>query len=158
MATACFCGLPAFISVLMFELMVLREDPFFKGIAGTFLCQIPVPFNGLWDWGVPTPPRSSERTACGLHQRSNRLAAIDLSRPQFQERQGRDFSDEHKKRPAPGYRPEPLKFCVKAFRRLRLSLRHRALNQANDNGEYGTTHATANQLGYDGFEVDSCGC
>src|SRR6478672_9594421 len=28
MATACFCGLPAFISVLMFELTVLRDDPF----------------------------------------------------------------------------------------------------------------------------------
>jgi hypothetical protein len=28
-ATACFCGLPAFISVLMFELIVLWEEPFF---------------------------------------------------------------------------------------------------------------------------------
>jgi hypothetical protein len=31
-ATACFCGFPAFFSFLMFELIVLREDPFFKGI------------------------------------------------------------------------------------------------------------------------------
>jgi hypothetical protein len=31
-ATACFCGLPAFISVLMFELIVLREEPFLRGI------------------------------------------------------------------------------------------------------------------------------
>jgi hypothetical protein len=32
MATACFCGLPAFISVLMFELIVLWEDPFLRGM------------------------------------------------------------------------------------------------------------------------------
>ena len=32
MATACFCGLPAFISVLMFELTVLRDDPFLSGM------------------------------------------------------------------------------------------------------------------------------
>jgi len=32
MATACFCGLPAFISVLMFELIVFREEPFLRGI------------------------------------------------------------------------------------------------------------------------------
>jgi hypothetical protein len=31
-ATACFCGLPTFISVLMFELMVLWEDPFLSGM------------------------------------------------------------------------------------------------------------------------------
>ena len=31
MATACFCGLPAFISVLMFE----RDEPFFRGIITT---------------------------------------------------------------------------------------------------------------------------
>jgi hypothetical protein len=31
MATACFCGLPAFISVLMFELIVLCDEPFFRG-------------------------------------------------------------------------------------------------------------------------------
>jgi hypothetical protein len=31
-ATACFCGLPAFISVLMFELIVLWEEPFLSGI------------------------------------------------------------------------------------------------------------------------------
>jgi hypothetical protein len=31
-ATAYFCGLPALISVLMFELIVLREEPFFSGI------------------------------------------------------------------------------------------------------------------------------
>jgi hypothetical protein len=31
-ATACFCGLPAFISVLMFELIVFREEPFLRGI------------------------------------------------------------------------------------------------------------------------------
>jgi hypothetical protein len=35
MATACFCGLPAFISVLMFELTVLREEPVLRGIAKT---------------------------------------------------------------------------------------------------------------------------
>jgi hypothetical protein len=32
MATACFCGLPAFISVLMFELIVLRDEPFLRGM------------------------------------------------------------------------------------------------------------------------------
>jgi hypothetical protein len=32
-ATACFCGLPAFFSVLMLELIVLREDPFLSGMA-----------------------------------------------------------------------------------------------------------------------------
>jgi hypothetical protein len=31
-ATACFCGLPAFISVLMFELIIFREEPFLRGI------------------------------------------------------------------------------------------------------------------------------
>jgi hypothetical protein len=31
-ATACFCGFPAFISVLMFELIVLRDEPFLSGI------------------------------------------------------------------------------------------------------------------------------
>ena len=31
-ATACFCGLPAFISVLMFELTVLRDEPFLSGM------------------------------------------------------------------------------------------------------------------------------
>jgi len=31
-ATACFCGLPAFISVLMLELIVLREEPFLRGM------------------------------------------------------------------------------------------------------------------------------
>jgi hypothetical protein len=31
-ATACFCGLPAFISVLMFELIVLWEEPFLRGM------------------------------------------------------------------------------------------------------------------------------
>jgi hypothetical protein len=31
-ATACFCGLPAFISVLMLELIVFREEPFLRGI------------------------------------------------------------------------------------------------------------------------------
>src|SRR6185437_5397196 len=36
-ATACFCGLPAFISVLMFELIVFREEPFLRGIE-TFSC------------------------------------------------------------------------------------------------------------------------
>ena len=35
MATACFCGLPAFISVLMFELIVLCDEPFFRGIITT---------------------------------------------------------------------------------------------------------------------------
>jgi hypothetical protein len=32
-ATACFCGLPALISVLMLELTVLRDDPFLSGMA-----------------------------------------------------------------------------------------------------------------------------
>jgi hypothetical protein len=36
MATACFCGLPAFFSFLMFELMVFREDPFLRGISIAF--------------------------------------------------------------------------------------------------------------------------
>jgi len=36
MATACFCGLPAFFSLLMFELMVFREDPFLRGISMAF--------------------------------------------------------------------------------------------------------------------------
>src|SRR5262245_43168368 len=40
MATACFCGLPAAISVRMFELMVLREEPFFNGII-SLLCASP---------------------------------------------------------------------------------------------------------------------
>jgi hypothetical protein len=31
-ATACFCGLPAFISILMFELIVFREEPFLRGM------------------------------------------------------------------------------------------------------------------------------
>jgi hypothetical protein len=38
MATACFCGLPAFISVLMLELTVLRDDPFLSGMSEPFLC------------------------------------------------------------------------------------------------------------------------
>ena len=38
-ATACFCGLPAFISVLMFELIVFREEPFLRGIE-TFSCLV----------------------------------------------------------------------------------------------------------------------
>jgi hypothetical protein len=33
-ATACFCGLPAFISVLMFELTVLCDEPFLSGMVG----------------------------------------------------------------------------------------------------------------------------
>ena len=32
MAIACFCGLPAFISVLMLAEMVALEEPFFRGI------------------------------------------------------------------------------------------------------------------------------
>jgi hypothetical protein len=32
MATACFWGLPAFISVLVFELIVLWEEPFLSGM------------------------------------------------------------------------------------------------------------------------------
>jgi hypothetical protein len=32
MATACLCGLPAFISVLMFELIVFCDEPFFRGM------------------------------------------------------------------------------------------------------------------------------
>ena len=36
MATACFCGLPAFISVLMFELTVLRDEPFLSGMKVSF--------------------------------------------------------------------------------------------------------------------------
>lgn len=35
MATACFCGLPAAISVLMLSLIVLRDDPFFSGMSET---------------------------------------------------------------------------------------------------------------------------
>jgi hypothetical protein len=35
MATACFCGFPAFISVLMFDEMVLRDDPDLSGIPGS---------------------------------------------------------------------------------------------------------------------------
>jgi hypothetical protein len=31
-ATACFCGLPALISVLMFELIVFRDEPFLSGM------------------------------------------------------------------------------------------------------------------------------
>src|SRR4029078_12975421 len=38
-ATACFCGLPSFISVLMFELIVFREEPFLRGIE-TFSCSV----------------------------------------------------------------------------------------------------------------------
>jgi hypothetical protein len=33
-ATACFCGLPAAISVFMFSLITLRLDPLFKGMLG----------------------------------------------------------------------------------------------------------------------------
>jgi hypothetical protein len=33
MATACFCGFPAFISVLMLLEMVLLLEPFFYGIS-----------------------------------------------------------------------------------------------------------------------------
>ena len=33
MATACFCGLPALISVRMLREIVLRERPFLSGIA-----------------------------------------------------------------------------------------------------------------------------
>jgi hypothetical protein len=51
MATACFCGLPAFISVLMFELTVLREEPFFRGMA-VVLCSGSA-LNPLPDRGVP---------------------------------------------------------------------------------------------------------
>jgi hypothetical protein len=36
-ATACFCGLPVFISVLMFELIVLCDEPFLRGMVRT-LC------------------------------------------------------------------------------------------------------------------------
>ena len=36
MATACFCGLPALISVLMFALMAARLLPFFRGTADPF--------------------------------------------------------------------------------------------------------------------------
>jgi hypothetical protein len=32
MATACFCGLPAAISVLIFDEMVFRDEPFFSGM------------------------------------------------------------------------------------------------------------------------------
>jgi hypothetical protein len=32
MATACFCGLPCFISVLMFLLMVSLDEPLFRGM------------------------------------------------------------------------------------------------------------------------------
>jgi hypothetical protein len=48
---ACFCGLPAFISVLMFELTVLREEPFFRGMA-VVLCSGSA-LNPLPDRGVP---------------------------------------------------------------------------------------------------------
>jgi hypothetical protein len=36
MATACFCGFPAFISVLMLLEMVLLLEPFFNGIASSY--------------------------------------------------------------------------------------------------------------------------
>jgi hypothetical protein len=32
MATACFCGFPAFISVRMLAEIVLADDPFFSGM------------------------------------------------------------------------------------------------------------------------------
>ena len=38
-ATACFAGLPVLISVLMFELIVLGEDPFFRGILSDLLTE-----------------------------------------------------------------------------------------------------------------------
>ena len=46
-ATACFCGLPAFISVLMFELIVLWEEPFLRGMFENLSSPETIPVNLL---------------------------------------------------------------------------------------------------------------
>jgi hypothetical protein len=58
----------------------------------------------------------------------------------------------------PSGRNSNVLLLVDRFLDATLGLRHRAFNHADDDGQYGTAHATTHQLAYDNFPIDSGRC